>query len=111
MVDSAVKGSVQPVLPYFTDHNLQSAFQALLASVQKINASPIVFGVAVQTSIASAGNVTLTHGLGRLPVGYFPISQTSGSAGFPTRVALQPSPFTTLVLTYSGAWTGSLWVF
>ena len=111
MVAGGIKGSVAPVIPNFQDRSLTQTFQSISNALQIINASPIVFGVAVPVSIGSSGSITVKHGLGRVPIGYFPIQQTSGTAGFPTKASVQPSPFTTLVLTYAGAWAGSLWVF
>jgi hypothetical protein len=105
---AAIKGAVVPRLPQVEDVATSQCIASLSTAVDRLNTSAIVFGVLAPVKATGAGSLVVAHGLGRIPVGYFPVKVASGSPTLPVFVT---ATTTTLTLTFGAAFAGSLWVF
>ncbi len=103
-----VKGSRVPRIPAIADSATSRAVGELALSLRTLNSNPTNLGVLVPVSVAAPGPVTLTHALGRPPLGCMVALLKSAQPDTPTVTA---SSSTSITVTFHYALTGTLLVF
>lgn len=94
---------VDPVVGKFQD-NVRKAINPLLAH-------PFAGGVLLETQSLSTNVAYVSHGLGRVPAGWFAVSPSANETIYEDVVTTNPDSFNILLLKASGAITAKIFVF